>query len=200
MMTGRVIEDHPGDANLGLAIDHALLITHAGGVTLRLWRNPRSVIIGRSQSPSLEADEEYCRANGVIVCRRISGGGAVYQDEGNLNISLVYPRSALERIDNVSEATCLLPSIIMESLRRNGVDRLSIDRLNTIYKDGFKVSGAAAYLKSDVVLSHSTLLLSADLRRLEKSLLHLEGVKRGSRYSPTTNLRLDVGAWRPRRG
>jgi lipoate-protein ligase A len=198
-MEGRIIQDHPDDPYLGLAIDHSLLLHSClNRVTLRLWSNPPSVVIGRGQSPGLEVDQTFCRENGIRVCRRISGGGAVYQDEGNLNISLVYPRKSLAKPLDMKEATRLLPNLLLQSLEQSGIARLSIDELNGIYLDGLKVSGAASYLSRDTVLSHSTLLLSANLEKLEKSLLHPGVVQRKSRYSPTGNLSvLDVEAWKP---
>ena len=189
---GRIISDFPSDAYMGLAVDHSLLLLHPhnGNVaTLRFWSNPRSVIIGRGQVLELEVDQAFCRENGISVCRRISGGGAVYQDEGNLNISLVYSRGELGSPNDVREATRLLPDLIRESLERCGVSGLTLDDLNGIYLEGYKVSGAAAYLPRDAVLAHSTLLLSANLVNLEASLLHSEeGRRRKSRYSPTKNL------------
>ncbi len=196
METGRIIEDNPDDVYRGLAVDHALLLCHDGGVTLRLWRNEFSVVIGRGQTLA-EVDEDYCRQNGIHVCRRISGGGAVYQDSGNLNISLVYPRLALMKPHDVREATRLLPSIILDSLTRCGVTRSTLDDLNGIHRDGYKVSGAASYLNRDTILSHSTLLLSADIKKLEKSLLHPMEVHRASMYSPTANLDIDFENWKP---
>jgi len=95
------------------------------------------------------------------------------------------------------EATRLLPSLLLQSLEHSGITRLSIDKLNGIYLDGLKVSGAASYLSRDTVLSHSTLLLSANLVNLERSLLHSEGARCKSKYSPTRNLtNLDVETWK----
>ncbi len=198
-MEGRIIQDHLSDPHLGLAVDHALLL-HGGEnrVTLRLWSNPPSVVIGRGQLPELEVDQAYCRENGIRVCRRISGGGAVYHDGGNLNISLVYPRWTLAKPLDVKEATRLLPSLLLRSLEHYGIAPLSIDELNGIYLDGLKVSGSASYLSRDTVLSHSTLLLSANMENLERSLLHPEGARRRSRYSPTRNLSvLNSEEWKP---
>jgi len=198
-MEGRIIQDNSNDPYLSLAIDHSLLL-HGGEerVTLRLWNNPPSVVIGRGQSLELEVDQSYCRANGIKICRRLSGGGAVYHDGGNLNISLVYPRRALAKSLDVKEATRLLPNLLLKSLEYVGILSLSIDELNGLFLDGFKISGAASYLSRDTVLSHSTLLLSANMENLEKSLLHPEGARRKSRYSPTRNLSiLDAETWKP---
>jgi lipoate-protein ligase A len=198
-MEGRIIQDHTQDPYLGLAIDHSLLLHSSDNrVTLRLWSNPPSVVIGRGQSLGLEVNQNYCLENSIKICRRISGGGAVYQDEGNLNISLIFPRKSLAKLQNLQEATRLLPYLLLQSLEHSGISHLSIDEMNSIYLDGLKVSGAASYLSRDTVLSHSTLLLSANLEKLEKSLLHPEGARRKSRYSPTGNMSvLDVEAWKP---
>jgi lipoate-protein ligase A len=198
-MEGRLIQDQPDDPYLGLAVDHSLLLKGCEDkVTLRLWSNPPSVVIGRGQSPEFEVDQTYCREKGISICRRISGGGAVYHDKGNLNISLVYPRRTLANPLEVREATRMLPNLLLKSLEKSGIPNLSIDDMNGIYLDGFKVSGAASYLSRDIILSHSTLLLSVNLENLERSLLHLEETRRKSVYSPTKNLSaLDVETWKP---
>jgi len=189
---GRIVSDPPRNVYMGLAVDHSLLLMHQhnGSVaTIRFWNNPRSVIVGRGQSLEHEVDRDFCRENDILVCRRISGGGAVYQDEGNLNISLVYSRGELGSPNDVREATRLLPSLIVESLGRNGLSGLTIDDSNGIYLDGYKVSGAASYITRDTVLVHSTLLVSANIENLEGSLIHSEEAqRRRSRYAPTMNL------------
>jgi lipoate---protein ligase len=200
MQFGRIIRDSPSNANMGLAIDHSLLLKQESNIaTVRFWSNPRSVVIGRGQFLKLEVDQDFCRENDIRICRRISGGGAVYQDKGNLNISLIYPRQAFGRPCDVREATRLLPGLLKESLGKCGFEKLSLDNLNGIYIDGYKISGAASYLSRDTVLSHSTLLISTNLANLERSLLHTEGAQRGSRYSPTKNLStLHIANWKSR--
>jgi lipoate---protein ligase len=197
---GRILLDTPNDANLGLAIDHALLLQHLKGESIaiiRLWNNPSSVIIGRGQSLEHEVNQEFCKEKNIQICRRISGGGTVYQDHGNLNISLIYQRRVLEKPEDIKEATRLLPNIIRESLEKNGFEKLTLDNMNSIHINGSKISGAASYLKRDVILTHSTLLLSANLEYLEKSLLHFKRERLGSRYSPTRNLlNLNVDEWK----
>jgi lipoate---protein ligase len=197
---GRIISDQPGDAYMGLAVDHSLLLQQHQGhnvATVRFWICPKSVIIGRGQSLELEVDQDFCRENNIRVCRRISGGGAVYHDEGNLNVSLIYPRRALGSSGDVREVTRLLPSLLHESLRQSGFDGLTFDDLNGIHFKGYKVSGAASYLSRDTVLNHSTLLLSVNLGNLERSLLHPESARRSSKYSPTMNIsNLNVEAWK----
>ena len=76
-----------------LAVEDALLdLPGDAPPVLRLWRARPAVVIGKNQIPWREADLGWMQREGVVLCRRVSGGGAVYQDEGNLNWSFCVPR------------------------------------------------------------------------------------------------------------
>lgn len=72
---------------------------------LLLWRNSPCVVVGRHQNPWLETDEEKMNKRGVDIARRNSGGGAVYHDAGNLNLSFFTPRERYKRRDNLKVIT-----------------------------------------------------------------------------------------------
>ena len=190
--TGRVLNDSSTDPYYGLALDHALLLHNPRSeylATIRFWRNPSSVILGRGQTLSNEINQLFCREQKIPIARRITGGGTVYHDEGNLNISLFFPKSVIENPDNIRETTSRFTNLLKTSLETSGMEAISVDVSNNLLYHNRKVSGAAAYFTRDTILHHSTLLLTTDLNKLEGSLIHHKEPRRGfSKYTPTTNL------------
>ena len=89
----RLLEvEYPDRAGLNLAIDEALLYKTAENKSppvVRFWRNRNAVVIGYSQCVEAEVNLELCHTLNVEIVRRITGGGAVYHDLGNLNYSIV---------------------------------------------------------------------------------------------------------------
>ncbi len=202
-MKGRVLNDQSTDPNSGLAIDHALLLLNPHSdyfTTIRFWSNPSSVILGRGQKLSNEVNQAFCMDNHIQIARRITGGGAVYHDKGNLNISILLPKTALENPDDIKETTSRLTNFLKESLEASGVENIRVDETNSLLCQDRKVSGAAAYFTKETILHHSTLLLSADLEKLKGSLIHhLEPERGRSKNKPTTNLlNLQVENWKKR--
>ncbi|HTX71445.1 MAG TPA: hypothetical protein VMC79_01335 [Rectinemataceae bacterium] len=149
-----------------LALEEALLSLPSGAQPLLLlYINTASVIVGRNQNPWTEVSP----GNGLPVYRRVSGGGAVFHDEGNLNWALFVPRASHDpRLE--LDAMCA-------ALRRLGVDTRQGVR-GGLYLDagaqsgavGAKVSGTARRFGAQRVLHHGTILVSADMRRLRESL------------------------------
>ncbi|MEM3571714.1 MAG: hypothetical protein QW589_07300 [Candidatus Bathyarchaeia archaeon] len=87
----RLLEIEYSDPYMNLALEEAIfrkLFNGESQATLRFWRNFSAVVIGRFQCISLEVNEEACKRYGIQIVRRITGGGAVYHDEGNLNYSI----------------------------------------------------------------------------------------------------------------
>ncbi|OGD48665.1 hypothetical protein A3K69_05695 [Candidatus Bathyarchaeota archaeon RBG_16_57_9] len=197
---GRVINYSSRDPHLNLALEEALLRLHGQShhhATVRFWRNPRAVVLGRGQRAEEEVNLEYCGERGITVCRRMSGGGTVYHDEGNLNVSLLVPRSALPPEAGIKAVCASICGAFAESIRECGVD--GVECLDTnITHMGRKVSGSAAYFTRDSLLYHSTLLHSANLEDLERSLRQQPSPHRlSSAYMPTSNLGgLDLDRWR----
>lgn len=139
-------------------------------VTALLYRNATSVIMGRNQNPWLECDPEYLRRAGIPLLRRISGGGTVYHDLGNLNYSLILPRSLYCPEQHVD--------MVCAALRSMGVQAEQTDR-NDIALHRKKISGTAYMLSGRTALHHGSLLVQADLDVLKKCLrtapgLHIE--------------------------
>lgn len=199
MRAGRICDYSSDDPHLNLALEESMLRLHSGSryyATLRFWRNPKSVVLGRGQRVEDEVDADYCSARGIAVCRRCSGGGTVYHDVGNINVSLLLPRNA--QAGAGIKATCTsICRVLAESIVECGVDGIECVGTNITHY-GRKVSGSASYFTRDSFLHHSTLLHSANLDDLEKCLRKQTGAhKRGSSYMPTANLvDLEIDRWR----
>jgi lipoate-protein ligase A len=122
-----------------------------------------SVIVGRHQNTLEEVNRDYAEQNHIYVARRLSGGGAVYHDRGNLNYSVV----TAENNGPYDFSALSLP--VRNALRALGVDAQLSGR-NDLTIDGKKFSGAAQFSHKKRLLHHGTLLFDSDLSSLEKSL------------------------------
>lgn len=126
-----------------------------------LWRNRPSVIIGLNQSAYAEVNLPYLEENGITLARRVTGGGAVYHDLGNLNYSIT------GKARDLDEAACL--QWVVETLRSLGVPAERTGR-NDILVAGRKCSGYAKRMEKDRILIHGTLMFDVDLAGLTEAL------------------------------
>jgi lipoate-protein ligase A len=146
-----------------------------------------SVIIGANQVAEAEVDMDYAESKGIIVARRMTGGGAVYHDSGNLCYSMVRPCSP-----DGEEHFSVFAAPVVRALRKLGADAEATGR-NDITIEGRKISGTAQMVRNGKVLHHGTLLLDCDSETLGKVLtpppekLASKGIK--SVRSRVTNIR-----------
>jgi lipoate-protein ligase A len=198
---GRILNNVSTDPYYNLALDHTLLIQNPRSeyvATIRFWINQPSVILGRNQNLSNEVNQVFCRNNHIPIARRITGGGTVYHDEGNINISLLFSKMVINNPYNIRDTTLRFTNLLKKSLEASDMMNISIDDANNLFYQNRKVSGAAAYFTRDTILHHSTLLITTNLDKLEGSLIHHKELHRGlSKYTVTTNLiGLQVGKWK----
>ena len=127
-----------------------------------LWRNRPAVIVGRNQNACREFNAAYAREHGVAVVRRMTGGGAVYHDLGNLNFSIfAFETDANRRY--VDFAPFAGP--VLAALRALGV-KAELSGRDDILVDGRKVSGSAKRVHNGRILFHGTLLFDVDFEAM----------------------------------
>ena len=153
------------DPAINLALEeYCLRNLDPGSEYLLFYINRPSIIIGRHQNPFQEFNQDLARQNGIVALRRISGGGAVYHDPGNLNFSFITDFTD-EKLDYFK--TLLQP--ILNTLQRLGVPA-QLTGKNAIQVDGQKVSGTSQHTNMRRMLSHGTLLFDSELGVLQQVL------------------------------
>ncbi len=131
---------------------------------LILWQNEPSIIIGRNQNTLAEINKEAVDALGIHVVRRMSGGGAVFHDLGNLNYTFITKNDGNDFM-NFKKFT----DPIIDVLGGLGVEATLSGR-NDLLIDGRKFSGNAQYVYKDMLLHHGTLMFKVSTDILEKVL------------------------------
>jgi len=127
-----------------------------------LYRNTPCVVIGRHQNPWTEACVPFLREHGIALARRNSGGGTVYHDLGNLNVSFMTSKARHNRKANLA----LLCDVVKDALGVN----LEVNSRDDVMLGSKKVSGTAAKLGRDTAYHHCTLLLNVDTSNLHSAL------------------------------
>ena len=124
---------------------------------LYLWQNDNAIVMGQNQNPYAQCNIQNVKRYSVDVARRISGGGAVYHDMGNLNFTFISPKEEYCVERNMQ--------IIISSMYAAGICAKRSGR-NDILVDGKKVSGNAFYEKGGHCCHHGTILIHTDLKRM----------------------------------
>jgi len=159
----RVVDTGVREGRFNIAVDQAMIELHQAGRipdTFRFMRFPPTALIGRHQALSQEIDVPHCRAHGIGMVRRITGGGAIYLDEGQLGWGLVFHRSALGpgSLPELARDICLA---VAAGLRRLGVEARYRPR-NDIEVDGRKISGTGGFFDGETLIYQGTVLVDMD--------------------------------------
>lgn len=151
------------DPCLNLATEEFLLKNSTGDYIL-LYTNQPSVVVGKHQITPKEINSEFVKANNIRIARRLSGGGAVYHDQGNLNFSFI-------RTIPINETASYrqLTSSLVSFLRSVGI-HISLSARNDLMLEEYKISGSAMHVFKNRVLAHGTLLIESDLNKLSGAL------------------------------
>ena len=159
-----VHNNHINDPTINLAVEEFLLRNMVSDEPILLFYiNEPAVIIGRNQNTLEEIDPDYIRENNIHVIRRLSGGGAVFHDLGNLNFSFI--TKAKEDLHNFAKFT----QPVIQALNQLGIDA-QLKGKSDIFVNDKKVSGNAQYSTSNGMFSHGTLLFNTNLEVMLKAL------------------------------
>ncbi len=153
------------DPSINLAIEEYCLRNLEGDKDyLLFYINEPSIIIGRNQNTLEEINHEYVEQKGIHVIRRISGGGAVYHDYGNLNFSFMTDYS-FESLNNFKKFT----APVIKALNNMGI-AAELKGRNDIVVDDRKISGNAQFSSGKRMFSHGTLLFDSELSEVANAL------------------------------
>ncbi|MGN0297623.1 MAG: lipoate--protein ligase [Lachnospiraceae bacterium] len=133
--------------------EYLLKHTEPGECILYLWQNRKTVVIGYNQNPWKECKTEVLEADGGYLARRLSGGGAVFHDMGNLNFTFL-----VRETDYNTEKQA---EVILRAVQSFGIPAIKNGR-NDLTAEGRKFSGNAYYKSGDFCYHHGTILIRAD--------------------------------------
>ncbi len=140
------------------------LLYHTDEEVLMLWQNASSIIVGKNQNTAAEINRTFVTEHRIPVIRRLTGGGAVYHDLGNLNYTFI-KRNSRDAFNDYRG----FAAPVIDLLADFGVTATLSGR-NDILVDGKKISGNAQVAYGDSVLHHGTLLFSSDMTFLAQAL------------------------------
>ena len=150
------------DPYRNLAVEQVLLESvEEGQCILYLWQNENTVVIGRNQNPWKECATSLLAEEGGRLARRLSGGGAVFHDLGNLNFTFLIPQEDFDTNRQLQ--------VIQTALKGLGVEA-EISGRNDLTAQGHKFSGNAYYKNGIQAYHHGTLLVHADMEKLSRYL------------------------------
>ncbi|MBQ4815925.1 lipoate--protein ligase [Bacillus pumilus] len=153
------------DPMINLAIEeYCLKYLDPEETYLLFYINQPSIIIGKNQNTIEEINTKYVEDNGIKVVRRLSGGGAVYHDKGNLNFSFITKDDG-DSFHNFKKFT----EPVIQALEKLGV-KAELSGRNDIMADGRKISGNAQFATRGRIFSHGTLLFDSEIEHVVSAL------------------------------
>ena len=148
-----------------IALENHLFQEATEDLCVYLWQNDPCVIVGRNQNLFVECDLHYLEKAGIYPVRRLSGGGAVYQDQGNLCFTII----TKEELGNTEENIALVDA----ALKELGIT-CEFSGRNDLLVEGRKFSGHAYYVEDGNYMYHGTMMVDVDLEELTRALTPLK--------------------------
>ncbi len=157
----RIYLSKENDPYYNVAAEHQLLLEADENTSLFLWQNKAAVIFGRNQNIFAETDTKYLKENKISPVRRFSGGGAVFQDLGNVNFTFITKEKNAD--------TQKYLSVIKNAVASFDIN-CEFSGRNDLLIEGKKFSGHAYYTNDDNYLYHGTIMVNVNLDMLSKVL------------------------------
>ena len=170
------------DPYYNLAVEE-YLFSYTTDDVFMLWQNEPTIVIGKNQNAYAEINMDYIKNSNIYIARRITGGGAVYHDLGNVNYTFIATKKEKCEIDFK-----YYTAPIIEALKKFGIEAKLSGR-NDIITDDKKFSGSAQHTKGNRVLHHGTLLFDSDLDMLT-NVLNVDEEKIRSKAIKSTRSRV----------
>jgi lipoate-protein ligase A len=146
-----------------LAAEEYLLKNFSEDIFMR-WQSENAVVVGKHQNLLGEINYPFVRENNIALCRRISGGGTVFHDAGNVNFSFI------KNVKSPAEISFkMFTAPVVEALAKLGITATTSGR-NDLLINGLKISGNAEHVYKNRVLHHGTLLFDSDLKNLGQAI------------------------------
>lgn len=151
-----------------------------------LWQSENAVVVGKHQNAAAEINHQFVYENNIAVCRRISGGGTVFHDSGNVNFTFI------KNVKSPAEISFRqFTEPVVKALAKLGIEATTSGR-NDLLINGLKISGNAEHIYKNRVLHHGTLLFNSDLENLSQAIKVTPGKYEGkavqSNRSPVVNI------------
>ncbi len=177
-----------------ILLDEKLLYLKDDQLILRAWINNPAVFTGYCQDPEYEVNQAYLRKKNIPLLKRFTGGGAVYHDNGCLNITVCKKLSPPLYSENIDEESIFITGIIKDAIEEE-ISGLEIKGINAIFFNGEKLLGSSMAIKNRRFLYHASLLVDVDLQELQNCLTPKSAYPSAYRYvkskrAAVTNLRM----------
>lgn len=187
-----ILVDIPNfEPEINFEIEKKILeICNANSFVLRFWQNNPCVVIGKFQKEEYEVNLEYIKKKNIPVFRRFTGGGTVYHDQGNLNITFCKEKENILFSKYILEEARGITEIILKGIKEV-YKNCEVKERNSIFLGEKKILGSAIAQKNNKFFYHASLLINSDLRELKKAIKWEEKYPKDTR-SPIKSKRSKV--------
>lgn len=155
------VNNPSNDPYFNMALEEYLFFSRSDDICM-LWQNSPAIIVGKHQNTMAEIDYEYTQRENIPVVRRLSGGGCVFHDMGNLNFTYIVNSDRFGDYDGFTKP-------LRKYIESLGL-KTELSGRNDLLIDGRKFSGNAQFFHKGRLLHHGTILLGADMTRLAAAL------------------------------
>jgi len=166
-----ILVDIPNfEPEINFEIEKKILeICNPDSFVLRFWQNSPCVVIGKFQKEEYEVNLEYTKKKNIPVFRRFTGGGTVYHDRGNLNITFCKEKENILFSKYILEEARGITEIILKGIKEF-YKNCEVKERNSIFLGEKKILGSAIAQKNDKFFYHASLLINSNLKELEKAI------------------------------